>query len=98
MSATIAQAQLQHLAANYDRMEALAKALHEAPELRERFAKDPIATARDINGFETPEGFGIHYTDDSNTMVPPETQGAYTRDRLEIRVAHKTIAIVVIAS
>lgn len=93
----IAQAQIKQLADNYDKMEGLAKALHESPDLRAKFAADPAGTAKEVNGFEAPQGFGIHYTDDSNAMVPPEKQGAYVHDRLEIRVAHKSIAIVVIA-
>jgi hypothetical protein len=81
-------------------MREIAKAVHDNPALLETFVKDPEAVARDINGFEVPEGYHLHIADAQNNLYPAEETGAFGSEdksswsRIEFRAGYKTISLV----
>ncbi len=87
--------------ADYEKMQEIAKAVHDNPGLLKDFERDPAAAAYAINGFVAPKGMHIHIADDYNYFTPAEDYVMYGAvnidfwDRVEIRAGYKTFSFVV---
>ncbi len=42
------------------------------PQIRQRFIADPRGVARELVGYEVPEGHHLHFVDTDNVYYPPE--------------------------
>lgn len=86
--------------ANHAKMYEIAKHLHENPEQKTEFAKDPEGFCFRFNGFVPVHGHHLHIADENNTLTPPEEEGVFGAEertqwgRTEIRVGYKTTSLV----
>lgn len=93
-------AAVRHSNADFEKMHAIAKHIHENPSEVSVFAQDPEAFAFRFNGYRVQDGHHLHIADENNNLIPAETYGVFGSDerskwgRSEIRVGYKTTALV----
>ncbi len=91
---------VEHAHVDFEKMYDVAKHLHENPDVRDEFAKDPEAYVFRFNGLKVQDGHHLHVADENNNLFPPEEYGVFGAEertawgRSEIRVGYKTTSLV----
>ncbi|MCA0424925.1 MAG: hypothetical protein LCH61_16695 [Proteobacteria bacterium] len=97
---TLRDAAVRHSHADFAKMHAIARHLHDNPAEKDVFAQDPEGFAFRFNGYRVQDGHHLHVADEHNNLIPAETYGVFGSDdrpqwgRSEIRVGYKTTALV----
>lgn len=91
---------IEHSKVDFQKMHEVAKHLHENPEMKEEFAKDPNGYVFKFNGLKVRDGHHLHVADENNNLFPPEEYGVFGAEersewgRVEVRVGYKTTSLV----